>query len=162
MLLRCFDSTDFERDWSTSRSCEPRSLAHFASSSEFILGHFTSSVFLDAILSEGLTPDPKRERSVADGLPSDSHSVYLASTFDRYYLKRAKEHHGGTPICIEVQVLRRMLTCDESLIPPDQLKNMSEDEALYRSLCTGGCKHRGPIAISSILSVWGEAGPLKR
>jgi hypothetical protein len=94
-----------------------------------------------------------RRKICPDRVPSDSESVYLATLFDRYYITRATQHHGGEGIIVEVQVLRSTLFADEGQLGPDSLGRNSPEIALYRSMCSGTCKHKGPILPSQILSI---------
>lgn len=151
--LRCFYPDDLKREWSYHLSRPPQSRAEFDQARQFILGHFTSSTFLDRIPKEGLAPDTKKERVIDDNLPSDPESVYLLATFDRFYLHRAIKHHGGRGIMIEVAVERRQLTADEGQINPFVRSTVDAEEALYLSLCGGACKHRGGVAVKNILSI---------
>lgn len=120
---------------------------------EFILGHFTSSTFISSILEHGLLPDVEKSRAIDDRIPSDSESVYLATTFDRSYVDRAMRHHGGEGIAVEVQVFRSALFADEAQSAPATLEQNSPEIALYLSMCGGACKHKGPILLSQILSI---------
>jgi hypothetical protein len=61
---------------------------------------FTSSIFLDSLRWNGLLPDTNKERTGEDGVPSDSESVYLCSSFDRFYLRRAVERFRGSGIMV--------------------------------------------------------------
>ena len=158
MLHRCFHTTDSQRSWSTYRSKPPRSREEFEAATAFILGHFSSSSFLDSILQHGLIPDTFKERSVDDRVPSDNSSVYLATTYDRFYAERAAKHHMGQPIIVEVVVERSKLVADEAALSSCDLETCTPDDALYRSLCFGVCKHNGVISRSSILSISGLDG----
>jgi hypothetical protein len=160
MVVRCFDPNDVGKVGIECLSQPPRSRAEFDSATEFVLGHFTSSTFLSNILKEGLQPDVRKERAVADNLPSDGESVYLSTRFDRYYLKRAIDFHGGIGILIDVQVLRSSLTADEEWLSVDQCVNLDANEALYRTMCGGSCRHVGPISLSHILSIRTTDGEL--
>ena len=153
MRLKCFHKSDSQRDWSSSRSRPPRSREELDSATEVILGHFTSSIFLENILQHGLMPDIHKERAVDDRVPSDNESVYLTATYDRLYPERAVVHHGGRPIVVEVLVDRRSIVADEGALSPHDLATCAADEALYLSLCLGACKHPGPIPLASILSI---------
>ena len=153
MRLQCFHISDSQRSCSNYKSKAPQSREEFDSVTEFILGHFTSSSFLDKILKEGLLPDPHKERAIDDRVPSDSKSVYLASTYDWSYAERAVQHHKGKAIVIDVLVERQSVVADESSLSPNDLVTCDSDTALYHSLCLGACKHPGAIGLSSILSI---------
>ena len=153
MLVRCFHPGDALLEWSTFKSGLPIYEKEFPLATEFILGHFTSSAFLPSILEHGLLPDVEKSRAVDDRVPSDSESVYLATTFDRYYVDRAAKHHGGEGIAVEVQVFRSALFADEGQLAPATLEQNSPEMALYLSMCGGACKHKGPILLSQILSI---------
>ncbi len=153
MQLKCFDRSDWTRGLYSLRSGPPQSRDDFDRSSEFILGHFTSSVFLESILERGLLPDTEKNRAINDRLPSDCESVYLTARYDRFYAERAVKHHDGEPIVIEVLVDRHSIIADESALSPDELASCTVDEALYRSLCCGSCKHPGPVLLTSILTI---------
>ena len=109
MILRCFYPSDVRRGSAQYLSRPPRNRAELDSASEIILGHFTSSKFLASIKTNGLIPDIKKERAMDDNLPSDETSVYLLTTFDRFYMNRAVKFHGGEALIIEVKVPRRTL-----------------------------------------------------
>ena len=151
--VRCFHPGGLCPDAEPLQSKPPQSEDEFRSASEFILGHFTSSVFLDSILKYGLIPDVDGSRAIEDGLRSDSESVYLATRIDRLYLKRAIQHHNGKGIAVEVQVPRSALLADENYLAPSELERISPETALYLSMCSGACKHRGPIPQAQILSI---------
>jgi len=152
-VLRCFYPDDFQRRAPHYLSRGPRSRAEFDAAHQFILGHFTSSNFLERILTDGLVPDTYKKRAVDDNLPSDTNSVYLLTTFDRFYANRAVKHHGGHAIIIEVLVERRRLSADEGQISAFVLPTVDSEEALYLSMCGGACKHHGVIVIENILSI---------
>jgi hypothetical protein len=59
----------------------------------------------------------------------------------------------GQPIIVEVVVGRSKLVADEAALSLCDLAICTPDEALYRSLCLGVCKHPGSISLSSILSI---------
>jgi len=153
MILRCFYPSDLNRRWDTYISRGPKNRAELESASELILGHFTSSTFLPSIIAGGLTPDTNKERATNDGLPSDDRSVYLLTTFDRFYLDRAVKSHGGEPLVIEVKVLRAALTADEEWLAPIELPITDSLDALYKTMCGGACKHLGPVPPRQILSI---------
>ena len=71
-------------------------------------------------------------------------------------------YDGGTPICIEVQVSRRVLTADEGQLSPRALVTLPKDEALYLSMRAGACKHFGAIPLTAILSIRDASGTLPR
>jgi hypothetical protein len=123
------------------------------SASEIILGHFTSSKFLASVKTNGLIPDIKKERAMDDTPPSDETSVYLRTTFDRFYMNRAVKFHGGEALIIEVKVPRRTLRADEAWIAPDERPIRDASEALYRTMCGGQCKHLGAVVPDQILSI---------
>ncbi len=153
MLLKCFHQSDFARGWSNYLSRGPRDRAEFDAATQFILGHFTTSTFLPKILKDGLTPDAHKERAVDDNVPSDITSVYLATTYDRFYMKRAMQHHGGEAISIEVCVDKATLSADEGQLSPRDLATLDPVDALYVSMCGGACKHRGNVPLKNILSI---------
>jgi len=153
MLLRCFHQSDFDRNWSNHLSRSPRSRAEFDAATQFILGHFTTSTFLSGILRNGLMPDERKERAVDDNVPSDSTSVYLATTYDRFYMSRATRHHGGEPISIEVHVEKTALLADEGQLSSHDLAILDPEGALYVSMCGGACKHPGTVQLKNILSI---------
>ena len=95
-------------------------------------------------------PDSKKERAMDDHQPSDQTSVYLLTIFDRYYLERVINHHGGEPILIEVQVSKAKLIADE-----EKYRGQGETglDQLYLSMCGGSCKHHGAVPKQSILSI---------
>ncbi len=160
MVLTCFHQSDFSRAWPNYLSQGPRDRAEFNAASHFILGHFTTSIFLPNILKDGLTPDKDKERTIDDNVPSDTRSVYLATTYDRYYMRRATTYHGGEAIIVEVYVDKAALTADEEKLSPRELATLDPEEALYRSMCGGGCKHRGDIPLKNILSILDAHGKI--
>jgi hypothetical protein len=160
MLLRCFHQSDFDRNWSNYLSRCPRNRAEFDAAIQFILGHFTTTTFLSKILKYGLMPDEHKERAIDDNVPSDSTSVYLATTYDRYYMNRATCHHGGEPISIEVRVDKTALLADEGQLSPQHLATLDPEEALYVSMYGGACKHRGTVPLKDILSICDAYGTI--
>ena len=160
MLLRCFHQSDFDRNWSNYLSRGPRNRAEFDAATQFILGHFTTMTFLSKILKYGLMPDKHKERAIDDNAPSDSTSVYLATTYDRFYMKRAICHHRGEPISIEVRVKKIALFADEGQLSPRDLATLDPVEALYVSMCGGACKHNGTVPLKDILSICDAYGTI--
>jgi hypothetical protein len=160
MLLRCFHQSDFDRDWSNYLSRGPRNQAEFEAATQFILGHFTTTNFLSRILEHGLMPDEHKDRAVDDNVPSDSTCVYLATTYDRFYINRATRYHGGEPISIEVRVDKTALLADEGQLSPRDLATLDPEEALYVSMCGGACKHRGTVPLKNILSICDAYGSI--
>jgi hypothetical protein len=158
MLAHYFHPDDVFREFGAYQSHPPTCEKDFSLATEFILGHFTSSTFLSSILVHGLLPDIEKLRAIDDRVPSDPKSVYLATTFDRYYLDRATQHHRGDGIIIEVQVFRSALFADEGQLAPTDLKQNSPEMALYLSMCGGACKHKGQIPLSQILSITDSQG----
>jgi hypothetical protein len=160
MLLRCFHADDLGKAWNERLSRGPRNREEFNAATEFILGHFTTSAFLPSILKDGLQPDVRKERAMDDNLLSDNRSVYLATTFDRFYLDRAPKFHGGAGIIIEARVPRSDLSADEEWLNAHEQATLDRDEALYRSMCGGACKHAGPISLDRILSITATDGTI--
>lgn len=158
MLLRCFHPADHNKDFFARRSKPPPDRAHFDQATEFILGHLTSSVFLESIVSQGLIPDPYKERAKDANLPSDSKAVYLAVTYDSFFIDRAKEHHGGDGLIVEVRVSCSALAADECWVGDAEAAEIGSMEALYRSMCAGACKHMGVIGPEKILSIRDSKG----
>ena len=156
-VIRCFFPDDARRSWADFKSSAPRNPEELASCSEVILGHFTSSTFFESIDRDGLVPDIKKERAVEDDLPSDLTSVYLAATFDRFYLKRAVKNHGGAGLIVVVRVDIRSLLADDASLKPADL-GLSSKQQLYLSLQFGSCKHRGPIERSRVIGFYDECG----
>jgi len=138
----------------------PRNRAEFDVASQFILGHFTTSAFLPSILKDGLTPDEHKERAVDDNVPSHKKSVYLLTAYDRFYMRRATDHHGGEPISIEVCVDKSALSADEGQLSPRDLATLGAEDALYVSMCGGACKHVGNVPLASILSICDAHGTI--
>jgi len=153
MVVKCFHRPDCQRDSSWPKSGPPQTQEEFENATEFILGHFTSSSFLDSILKHGLIPDTRKERCVDDRVPSDNESVYLTARYDQLYSERAVKAHGGKPILVEVKVDRNSIYADESALTSGTLANSTPTDALYLSLCYGACKHYGSIPLSDILSI---------
>ena len=153
MRLKCFHRSDCSRDYNYYKSRSPKSLDELNTATQMILGHFTSSSFLDGIAREGLIPDTGKVRAIDDRVSSDDASVYLTARYDLVYLTRAVANHGGRPIVVEVLVDCSALVADEGALSPADAALAKPDEALYLSLCLGSCKHSGPIPLSAILSI---------
>lgn len=153
MRLRCFDATDGSKDFFSRLSKPPKSRSEFDHATEFILGHFTSSAFLESILQYGLIPDTENSRSTNDRLLCDKSAVYLTTGYDKFYAERAVNSHGGRPIVIQVLVNRASLAADENSLNQHDMNACSPDEALYRSMCFGACKHTESISLDAILSI---------
>jgi hypothetical protein len=156
-VLHCFDPADLRYDTLTMRRQPPHSIEELWSSTHLILAHFTSSVFLSSILEDGLLPDSGKHRAIDDGLPSDPMCVYLSSRVDRFYFRRAIEHHGGEGIVILVEVDRTSLLPDECAVGT-MYATQPLDMQLYFSLCFGTCKHVGPIPTTSFLGSFSANG----
>ena len=160
MILQCFHQSDFARDWSNYASRGPIDRAEFSAANQFILGHFSTSTFLSSIMKHGLTPDAHEDRTVDDDVPSDSMSVYLLTTYDRFYMERATKYHGGEAISIEIRVNKYALSADEAQLHHYDLTTLDDEEALYVSMCGGACKHNGAIPLASILSIYDANGTI--
>jgi hypothetical protein len=153
VILRCFYPADVARRFGEYRSRPPIDPSELYAASEVILGHFTSSKFLPTITRNGLVPDRDKERAIDDNLPSDDVSVYLSTTFQRFYMERAVKAHGGEAIVVEVKVPRTSLSADEEWLAPTELPITDPADALYKTMCGGSCKHLGPILLARILSM---------
>jgi hypothetical protein len=158
VILRCFYPSDVKRRFGQYFSRPPGDRAELDSASEIILGHFTSSTFLQSITTNGLLPDKAKQRVMDDNLPSDGSSVYLSTTFQRFYMERVVRFHGGKALIIEVRVRRSALTADEEWLEPAERPECDADEALYRTMCGGSCKHIGSVLPDQILSIWAADG----
>jgi len=153
VILRCFYSSDVKRGMWEYLSRPPTNRAELDSASEIILGHFTSSRFLPSIKTTGLLPDREKQRAMDDNLPSDQSSVYLSTTFQRFYMKRVVKCHGGEALIVEVRVPRSSLSADEEWITPAERPIRDAGDALCRTMCGGSCKHFGAIIPDRILSI---------
>ena len=148
------------RQWSEYLSRPPKNRAELDSASEIILGHFTSSKFFPSIKTNGLIPDTEKERAMDDNLHSDEISVYLSTTFQRFYMDRVVKCHSGEALIVEVKVPRSALRADEEWLAPIELPISDAAEALYQTMCGGSCKHLGPIVPERILSVRAADGTI--
>jgi hypothetical protein len=157
-VLECFDPLDLKRDFFNRYSRPPRSLDEMKNARYLILGHCTSSRFLEEIKRIGLVPDYRKERGINDGLQSDSDCIYLLVGLDKYFLNRAILHHGGEGLVICVKVELGLLEADENTIIPSYHKHLPSEEQLYVSLCGNQCKHKGPIKAEQILGIYLEEG----
>jgi len=156
-LIECFDPFDFKRDFFDRRSREP-SLQEMKNAKYIVLAHFTSSVFLEEIKTQGTRPDTFKKRVIQDGLPSDTKYTYLSVKLDKYYINRALENYGRAALIVVVKVELTSLEADENTIAPSRIKNFLPDEMLYESLCFGQCRHKGTIPPSEILGIYTESG----
>ena len=95
-----------------------------------------------------------------DNLPSDDCSVYLSTTFQRFYMERVVKYHGGQALIVEVKVPQSTLTADEEWLAPIELPITDAADALYRTMCGGSCKHRGAILLDRILSIRTAGGEI--
>ncbi len=157
-VLECFDPSDLSLDFFSRRSSPPGSFEEMKRSEYLILGHCTTSAFLEEIKRNGLVPDYHKGRSINDGLPSDPNYVYLFARLDKYFLKRAVRHHGGKGIVVAVQVELALLEADENAIAPADHGKFPSDFLLYKSLCMNQCRHRGQIRPNQILGIYLEDG----
>lgn len=161
MTIRCFHIDDHKRDWASYQSKPPQTREELMAASHLILGHFTSTTFLDGILKSGLLPDFDKARSMDDRVPSDFQSVYLTAKYDRFYGERAVKYHDGSAVVVEVIVSTEMLQADEGALSPAELAKLPPDLALYESLCCSiswACKHAGAVPLSQILSITHQDG----
>jgi hypothetical protein len=156
-ILRCFDPIDSALPWDKRQSKPPDSLDAMLSANQLVLGHVTSSTFLNSIRQQGLVPDLHKQRTVDDGVPSDATSVYLRATWDSLYAERAVTQHGGSPIVVVVCVSRTALEPDEAVFAPTDAKTLPLNVRLYHSLCSGACKHQGAIPSDDILGIYDES-----
>ena len=71
-----------------------------------ILGHFTSSAFIDSIMENGLLPSAETKISSNDDLlqPGDENYIYFTSYFDPLYGENAVKKYGGQPILVLVRL----------------------------------------------------------
>ena len=86
----------------------------FEASEELILGHFTSSIFLESILNEGLLPPSKTNKysNFHDAQPGDENYIYLITHYDSFFAQKAVEKYGGEEIVIMVRVKKETLELD--------------------------------------------------
>lgn len=136
----------------------PHSTEELLSYTHLVLAHFTTSLFLDSIRQRGLIPDPKKERSIDDGVPSDHVSIYLSTHYERFYLQRAIQYHGGEGIIVVVQVARTAVAPDESALSEIERTIHPIDTQLFLSLCFGACKHPGAITLDKIIGIYDYYG----
>ena len=157
-IFPCFDPLDAGRNTQTYRSQHPQTRDELFSYSHLILGHFTSSTFLPSIIAHGLEPDFEHKRVMDSDLPSDIESVYLCSRYDRFYIRRVVEHHGGRGIAILVCVPVAELVADECALSSDARGRTLPDVQLFLSLCFGTCKYLGTIPTSSFVGIFDADG----
>ena len=157
-VFHCFDPLDANRCLGTYRSRSPRTRDELFSYSHLVLGHFTSSTFLPSILTHGLQPDFHKERVMDDSVPSDTESVYLAAHYDRFYIQRVIQHHGGSGVVVVVSVPVKALVPDESALSQIDREQNPIDVQLFLSLCFGACKHPGVIPPTSFVGIFDSNG----
>jgi hypothetical protein len=159
MTIEIFDKDDIRRRALDRTSPLIRNFSSFDQIKNFdnlVLGHHTSDIFLDSIIENGLLTPAQTGNSFEDGLSSDQNSVYLASTFDNYWLDRATEKYGGTGIVVVVEVPRRNLLSDK------EGWNLTEDDniSLFYSIMKTGCKHKGKINPWNIKEIYNSSGDI--
>tara|TARA_Y100000034_G_scaffold117517_1_gene157070 strand:+ start:751 stop:1248 length:498 start_codon:yes stop_codon:yes gene_type:complete len=159
MTIEIFDKNDIRRRSLDRKSPLIKDVSLFNQISNFdnlILGHHTSDTFLDSIIENGLLTPAQTGNSFEDGLPSDQSTVYLASTFDNYWLARATEKYGGNGIIVVVEVPRR------NLLPDKEGRTLTEDDnsSLFHSIMRTGCKHKGKINPWNIKEIYNSSGDI--
>lgn len=93
------------------------SFDNYLASNYVILGHFTTSVFLEKILDFGLLPANKTNMfSNVDMFENgDDEFVYLAGHFDHAFSENAIKKFGGEEILLIVKTERQKLELDDLL-----------------------------------------------
>jgi hypothetical protein len=163
VLLKCFDPKDIALPWSKrSAHLPPRSIDELRQATHLLLAHHTTDIFLSSIRRDGLSPSAVTGLSIADRLESDLECVYLASRHDTFYFQRAVDQYGGEGLVVLVQVETEDLLADENMLSPSERDALQPLEQLYRSLCAGACKHRGPTPTSKVVALYDFKGiPLR-
>ena len=80
-----------------------------------ILGHFTSSAFIDSIVENGLLPPVETGFFSNDDMlqPGDENYIYFTSHFDPLYGENAVKKYGGQPILVLVKLSPSILELDD-------------------------------------------------
>lgn len=97
------------------KPCKYISFKEYNSAKHVILGHFTTSVFLNSILENGIQLSQYTGNSSYKEIfkEDDENYIYLAGHFDRDFSKNAVKKFGGNEILILVKVKRDTLELDD-------------------------------------------------
>ena len=95
--------------------CSNITWEEYENSEYIILGHFTTSVFLDSILLDGLdAPINTNKFSNKDMfMDGDEYYIYLTGHFDSLFAENAVKKFGGKKILLLVKVRKKTLELDD-------------------------------------------------
>lgn len=109
----------------------------FDKAGTLVLGHFTTSIFLDKILENGLQPPAKTGKYSNDDMivPGDEHYIYLAAHYDNVFSKNAVERYGGDQILILIEIDKSALELDDlNQKYSKENVNLKDQEELHKAL----------------------------
>lgn len=98
-----------------AKPCKNISYDEYINAEYIILGHLTTSIFLDSILKNGIkAPEYTGNFSNKDMfIDIDKYYIYLAGHFDRVFSENAVKKFGGKEILILIKVKRNTLELDD-------------------------------------------------
>ena len=109
----------------------------FYNSEYIILGHFTTSIFLESILIYGINPsiDTRNHLNKDIILDSQNQYIYLLGHFDKAVSENAVKKFGGTEILILIKVKKNTLELDDvNCIYSKRGINITSEELIYTAL----------------------------
>ncbi len=113
----------------------------FKQAEEVVLGHFTTSVFIDDILKNGLKI-PKYTKNYSNDdmfVNGDDEYIYLTSHFDKIFSVNATKKYGGKEVLLLVSVPIRDLELDNLYNRHKNQGYMLNDiEQIYKELKNPG------------------------
>ncbi len=97
-----------------NKPCKHISFKEYNSAKYVILGHFTTSVFLNLILKNGIQSSQyTRDTSNKKVFKEDESYIYLVGHYDRVFSKKSVEKFGGNEILILVKVKKDTLELND-------------------------------------------------
>ena len=108
-IINCFSFEAFNFS-----HLEKITLEEFINAKYIILGHLTTSIFLDSILQNGLLSPKKTNIYSNDDMLMEGHEnyIWLTSHLDIVFAQNAVKKHGGEPILILVKIEPHKLELD--------------------------------------------------
>jgi len=131
----------------------------YLASNYVILGHFTTSVFLEKILDFGLLPANKTNMfsNIDMFINGDDEFVYLAGHFDHVFSQNAIKKFGGEEILLIVKIERSELELDDLLKHHSkQNRDIQDHKQIYKILTQdifSQCRTKSTIPPENILHV---------
>lgn len=140
--------------------CSHISYDDYIASKYIILGHFTSSIFIENILKNGLLPAKETNKFSNNDMFSDGDDdfVYLAGHFDHVFSENAIKKFGGEEILLIVKIERNKLELDDLQKQYSrQNKDIQDQKQIYTVLTQeiySQCRTKSIIPPENILHIF--------